>query len=395
MRKVIVFVLCAVICFSFCGCHLLTSDDSENLEFHENAAYDSEMIDEDDDSFIFTWLSYMEIAVGEALQSEKAYADYMVELFGNMSKLGVTDCFVQVRPFADALYRSQIFPLSSYAKKAQFDPLEVILDVAEKYEIGIHAWINPYRTHGDISFFSSRGIGKEQIIETSSGIYFDPSDVRVQKLIIDGAKELLRNYNIKGIHIDDYFYPPDMNSADEEQFEAYKKKGGKLSLSQWRRENVNTLLKSLYSTVKTYDEDKVFSVSPSGDIDKNINQLYADVRLWCNEEGYCDIILPQIYFGFDNESLPFDETFSLWADMNSSKKVRLIPALALYKVGKEDAYAGKTGKNEWKQNNDILKRQVRLLNERGIYSFGLYSASYINFSETFLSEELNNLKSMV
>ncbi len=395
IKRFVAVLLFPLILWGFCGCHLLTSDDSENLEFHENAAYDSDMIDEDDDSFIFTWLSYMEIAVTQKLKEQEAYTDYIDILFDNMTKIGVTDCFVQVRPFADAFYKSAYFPVSSYAEKADFDVLEVISRVAKKYDISIHAWINPYRTQGDISFFTNRGIDKEHIIETPSGTYFNPAALPVQKLIIDGAKELLENYDIKGIHIDDYFYPPDMNSADESQYASYKENGGKLGLGQWRRENVNSLLKSLYITVKSYGKNKVFSVSPSGDADKSINQLYADVKLWCSEEGYCDIILPQLYFGFENESLPFNETLDLWAEITDRSKVKLVPALALYKSGKEDIYAGESGKNEWCENSDILKRQVESLRERKINSFGIYSASYINFSETFLSEELNNLKSML
>lgn len=395
MKRLFVLILFVLILFSFCGCHLLTSDDSENLEFHENAAYDSEMIDEDDDSFIFTWLSYMEIAVTQTLKSEEAYKEYMDGLFGQMSQIDVTDCFVQVRPFADSLYYSEIYPLSKYAEKADFDPLRVIEKTAKKYNITVHAWINPYRVGEDTSFFSELGIKDSDIINTASGTYFNPASLAVQKLIIDGAKELMQNYDIGGIHIDDYFYPPDMNSADEAQFLSYKENAGKLSLSQWRRENVNTLLKSLYLSVKAFGEDKIFSVSPAGDIDKNINQLYADVRLWCSEEGYCDVILPQIYFGFENESLPFEKTLSSWVEITDREKVDLVPALAIYKAGKEDIYAGESGKTEWQQNSDILKRQVQSIKKCGVDSFGLYSATYINFSETFLSCELNNLKSVL
>lgn len=393
MKKYIVTVVCLAVLFSFCGCNMLTSDDSENLEFHENAAYDSEMIDEDDDSFIFTWLSYMEIAVSDTVKTESAYNEHMSRLFENMKKAGVTDCFVQVRPFGDALYKSEIFPVSEYAKKADFDVLALILSQAQSYDIKVHAWINPYRLADNITF---KGYGEQsgEIIVTASGRYLNPSADKVRSLIISGVRELLTNYDISGIHIDDYFYPPDMNSADGVQYEQYKKNGGGLSLDSWRRENVSTLLESLYITVKAYGEDKIFSVSPSGDIDKNINQIYADVALWCSEEGYCDIIIPQIYFGFDNEHLPFEETLEKWVEMTDRAKVKLVPALALYKAGREDIYAGK-GKDEWQKSSDIISRQVQCLKKHNLTSFGLYSASYINFSKTFLFNELNNLKSVL
>lgn len=387
MKKYIGVLLLAAVLFSFCGCSLLTSNDSENLEFHENAAYDSEIIDEDNESFIFTWLSYMEIALTPAVKTENDYREYISPYFENMKKLGVTDCFFQVRPFGDAMYKSEIYPESRYASGADFDVLSCACSVAEEYGIGLHAWINPYRLSKDST--------EPDIMVTPSGKYLNPALKEVREKILGGARELMENYNIKGIHIDDYFYPADVDSADEVQFELYKEEGGSLSLSRWRRENVNTLVKELYKTVKEYGKDKIFSVSPSGDISRNINRFYADVELWCSEDGYCDIILPQIYFGFDNENLPFSETLSQWHEITKNAKKKLVPALALYKAGEQDIYAGEKGKDEWQKNSDIISRQVQCIKDLGINSFGLYSASYINFSKTFLSDELNNLQSVI
>lgn len=387
LKKYIVLLLLTTALFSFCGCNVLTSNDSGNLEFHENAAYDSEITDGDNESFIFTWLSYIESAVTPEIKTEDAYRKYISTYFDNMKSIGVTDCFFQVRPFGDAMYKSDIFPESKYSKGATFDVLSAVCCVAEKYDIRLHAWINPYRLAEDTA--------EKDIMVTPSGKYFNPALKSVREKIIGGAKELMENYNLKGIHIDDYFYPPDMNSADEEQFRLYKEKGGELNLSQWRRENVNMLLRELYVAVKSYGEDKMFSVSPAGDINKNINQLYADVKLWCSEKGYCDVILPQIYFGFHNEHLPFEQTLSQWQEISEAGTIKLVPALALYKAGEEDMYAGMKGKTEWQKNSDIISRQVKCLKKKNISSFGLYSASYINFSKTFLSQELNNLKNVI
>lgn len=392
MKRLITLFISIIFCFILCGCNLLTSTDSDNLEFNENAAYDSDILDDNDDSFIFTYLSYMEISVNQ--ESEAEYESKINALFKNMKKVCVTDCFVQVRPFADAMYSSEIFPKSKYCKKADFDVLELIIKTAQNYKINIHAWINPYRCGDNASFFGFFE-DNENVITTTSGVYFNPASLSVQSLIISGVKELMDNYSLKGIHIDDYFYPGDVDTADKVSFDYYKKAGGKLSLSAWRKENVNSLVKAIYLTVKSYGDDKIFSISPSGDIDKNINEIYADVKLWSSEEGYCDIILPQLYFGFDNEKLPFKETLSSWLEFSNKSKVKIVPVLALYKAGKEDKYAGEKGKDEWIENNDIIKRQVETMRKLNIDSFALYSASYINFSETFLSEELDNLKSVL
>ena len=206
-------------------------------------------------------------------------------------------------------------------------------------------------------------------------------------------EELLENYNINGIHIDDYFYPEDVADEDHVQYKDYKKAGGKKDISSWRRENVNSLVSSIYLKVKSYGEDKIFSISPAGNIDKNYAQLYADVNAWC-KGGYCDMILPQIYFGFDNSTLPFEECLDRWLSITDTDKVKIVPGLALYKSGKEDAFAGQ-GKTEWQTNSDIISRQVTSLKDKGCRGFALYSSSYINFSQIFTAEELNNLKNVL
>lgn len=106
------------------------------------------------------------------------------------------------------------------------------------------------------------------------------------------------------------------------------------------------------------------------------------------------MVLPQIYFGFDNETLPFEKCLENWLDITDTEKVKLIPGLALYKCGKEDEFAGK-GKSEWQENSDIISRQVKLLKGKGCKGFAVYSSTYINFSETFTKKELNNLKSVL
>jgi uncharacterized lipoprotein YddW (UPF0748 family) len=390
-----------MLCLILVGCGLHSDEDNPTLDINEGAVFDDKLDDTtnivgDEDSFIFTWLTYSELQVTDSRKNRADYEKYIDSLFVNMSSIGVTDCFVQVRPFADAIYESRYYPLSLYANKAEdFDVFESIISVAEKYSIDIHAWVNPYR----ISYKSLQKYSiwnndyKSHIITLSSGTYFLPSSLKAQKLILSGIDEILTKYDVKGIHIDDYFYPEDINDEDKKDYEKYKKSGGKKDLASYRRENVNSLVSAIYLRVKAFGEDKIFSVSPAGNIDKSYNQLYADVYSWC-KGGYCDIILPQIYFGFSNQTMPFEKCLDRWLSITDSEKVILIPALALYKSGKEDIFAGR-GKAEWQENNDIISRQVSLIKDKAMRGFALYSSSYINFSETFIADELNNLKSML
>ena len=404
IKNIIYIILSVLLCLMLTACGLHSDDDNPTLDINENAVFDSKLDDttkamSDEDSFLFTWMTYSEIRVTDELKNETAYEKHIGSLFENMKKIGVTDCFVQVRPFADAMYPSEYFPLSIYAEKADnFDPFAVIVSLGKSCDIDIHAWINPYRISSkpiteDSEYFSMWQKNTGDIINTPSGVYFNPCSLKAQSLILLGIEELLEKYNIKGIHIDDYFYPPDFADNDKEQYESYCQKGGSLDINQWRRENVSSLVSAAYLKVKSFGEDKMFSISPSGNTDKNYTQLYADVYSWC-KGGYCDIILPQIYFGFENESLPFEECLNDWLNITDCEKVKLIPALALYKSGQEDIFAG-NGKYEWQKNSDIISLQVRLIKEKNCKGFALYSSSYINFSEKFTAEELKNLQSML
>lgn len=406
MKRIIPLVL--ILFFAFSACIGGNNGLAEETTYPDNTEI-TELKEEKNGLFTASWLSYMELSVTKDRDTEEEYAEYIDEIFDNMKEVNITDVFVQVRPFADAFYPSSLFPVSSYVASEQggelpFDILKLITERAKEKNLSIHAWINPYRVSSsdDISNLCKENPaylwyeeGKcEDVVVSDEGIYFNPSSEKVRKLIVDGAKELLENYDIKGIHIDDYFYFKNCGDFDKQQYEAYTLEGGKLDLSSWRRENVNCLLSSLYIAVKSYGEDKIFSVSPSGDMDKCYNENYADVYLWCESDGYCDMIIPQIYFGFENENLPFEKCLSQWVSACKGSKTKLVVGLALYKSGTEDTFA-LSGKDEWTKNTDIISRQVKAVKEADCYGFSLYSGTYINFSETFLSEELHNLKNMI
>ncbi len=400
MKRIIAVI--SVLTFLLCACAKVEKEKREDIS-------PQIIVGSEDKPFVASWLSFMELCINTTRDTETEYSEYIDGILDNMEEAGVTDVFVQVRPFADAFYPSEYFPSSSYVAGIQggelpFDVLSLVIERAEVKGINIHAWINPYRvsSKNDISALCEENPARkwyeegktDDVIIAEKGIYFNPASEKVRKLITDGARELMENYKIKGIHIDDYFYFENCGDFDREQYSAYKKNGGALDLASWRRENINTLLSSLYITVENYGEDKIFSVSPSGKIDKCYNEDYADVYLWCESEGYCDMIIPQIYFGFDNESMPFERCLSEWVSLCEDSGAKLVIGLALYKAGKEDSFA-LSGKNEWIENSDIISRQAELAKDKGCYGFALYSGTYINFSEKFLSEELNNLKNML
>jgi uncharacterized lipoprotein YddW (UPF0748 family) len=183
---------------------------------------------------------------------------------------------------------------------------------------------------------------------------------------------------------------------DSELYEAYKNSGGELSIEEYRKESVSSLVSSVYSLIKSYDENISFGISPSANFKTN-NNVYADVVKWCQEDGFIDYIMPQIYFGFENETMPFKETVEMWLDIEYSDSVSFYVGLAPYKTGELDSNAG-SGQNEWVENSDILLLQYKYLSEKSEFKgFSLYSYSYC-FGENLTDntiKEINGLTSML
>ena len=350
------------------------------------------------------WLSYYEIDVDGNTDTREKYASYIESLCRIFTRYRITDAFVQVRPYADALYKSSVYPTSSYVgvnqgEEAAFDQLEVICEVMGRFSIKVHAWVNPYRVHNgtDINELCQtnkarqwyRQDSNEDVAIVGGKIYFNPSSEKAKQLVVDGAREILANYPVAGIHIDDYFYPPDCGSFDSAQYNTYLSAGGTLGLDDWRRSNVNSLVSSLYTTVKQYGRDKIFSISPAGNIEKNKTELYADVALWCSG-GYADMIIPQIYFGFEHQTHGFTKCMADWYNLKGSN-VKMPVGLALYKSGTEDSFAG-TGKTEWLSADDIITRQVQQIRSTGGDGFVVFSTEFFLGSSAAADKELENLR---
>ncbi|MEG0229597.1 MAG: family 10 glycosylhydrolase [Oscillospiraceae bacterium] len=213
-------------------------------------------------------------------------------------------------------------------------------------------------------------------------------------LITNGVAELCENYDISGIHFDDYFYPTTDNNFDKTDYENYKNNNGQLKLEDWRRDNVTKLIKSVYDKIKAINKNISFGISPSGDYEKAQNSMYADLNKWLSQDGYVDYICPQIYYGFNNQSLPFEQTKNMWVDKTKAESVKLIVGLPFYKSGGEDLWAG-SGKNEFKENSNIITKMIESIkkNEK-ISGYILYDYNHIKNLNTISSKEFEGLKQL-
>ncbi|MBQ8965392.1 family 10 glycosylhydrolase [Ruminococcus sp.] len=295
------------------------------------------------------WLSYIDLAPMLSAEDTGEFSGRFEEACNNISELGCNTIYVHVRPFGDALYESQLFPPSEYIC-GEYDPLEIICDIAHEKGLSVHAWINPLRLQtadklSQIEGFSTaewylEDNGMVQAVDDDSHLWLDPAYPEVRKLIADGAAEIVKNYQVDGIHYDDYFYPTTDEDFDAECFAV---SGGGSTLEEWRTENISQMCREIYESVKNINEKVEVEISPQGNIENNYEYLYADVRKWCSEEGFCDRIIPQIYFGYENPVKPFISTLEEWQDMCSDGQVSLSIGLAVYKIGEESEYVDDVG----------------------------------------------------
>ncbi|EOQ35402.1 glycoside hydrolase family 10 protein [Butyricicoccus pullicaecorum] len=283
----------------------------------------------------------------------KAEAD---EILDNCVKWGLNAVFLQVRPSGDALYKSDLFPWSKYltgsvgtAPQDGFDPLEYWVEAAHKRGLELHAWINPYRiTRSKDTEWNSlpsthpAKMNPDWVVKYSDGnYYFNPGIPEVRDLVTRGAVEIVQNYDVDGLHMDDYFYPgTDFNDAA-----TYQKYGSSFSnIADFRRDSVNQLVAQLDTAVHNIDPDIQFGISPSGiwankstdPRGSNTNgsehyvSSYADSLYWI-ENGLVDYIIPQIYWEIGHKLADFVTLADWWNDAVAGSDVHLYIGMGAYR----------------------------------------------------------------
>ena len=298
-----------------------------------------------------------------------------LKIIEDADAMGINAIVLQIRPSGDALYKSSIYPWSKFltgkqglAPSNNFDPLQFWIDEAHKRDIAIHAWINPYRitkktasepalNYAALSANHPAILHPEWVVEHTDGnLYFNPGLPEVRQHIVDSILEIINQYDVDGIHFDDYFYPgTTFNDA-----ETYAKYGTKFtSISDWRRDNVNQLVSSVYSAIKANDPSVQFGISPFGiwanekstptgsetnGFESYFSQ-YADSKKWV-QENMIDYIAPQIYWNIGFTVADYSKLVKWWSDVAKDSKVNLYVGHAAYRVGNTDSTSPWHGVNE-------------------------------------------------
>ena len=267
----------------------------------------------------------------------------------------------QARPSADALYASKLEPWSYFltgetgkAPNPYYDPLEFWITEAHKRGLELHVWLNPFRayhtTGGKITPESMVKKMPDDVVRLSNGTYWmDPSSENTQNHVSDVVKDLVKRYDLDGIHFDDYFYPyREYNGGrdfpDSKSWNSYVKTGGLLARADWRRANVNKFVKRIYDEIKIEKNDVKFGISPFGiwkpgfpaDVagSSQYDELYADAKLWLNE-GWIDYFSPQLYWPINAPKQNFNSLLNWWSSENTQNR-HLWPGLNTVEVKAAD-----------------------------------------------------------
>lgn len=321
------------------------------------------------------WVSYLEWQQVDFSTPETFSGDIAV-ILDNIRNLGATVVLAQVRPFGDALYPSSYYPFSHLCTGQQgrdpgYDPLALLVQAAHDRGLALEAWVNPYRIQAGLTpalcDASPAKLHPDWVKYTDTGAYLDPANTAVRQYIADAVGELCANYDVDGIHFDDYFYPttdPAFDAAD------YAASGTALTRDDWRRENVNALVELCHATARRYGVR--FGVAPVGDPEQNYALQYSDAARWLRQ-GTVDYLMPQLYWGQEyvkdgDTSHSLARLAGAWAALPRAAGVRLYAGLGAYRIGAGD---GSDEGSEWVSGR-ALADQLNLLDRLGVQGAGLY-----------------------
>ncbi|WMJ22253.1 family 10 glycosylhydrolase [Paludicola sp. MB14-C6] len=297
------------------------------------------------------WIAFLEFDSFKG-SSADAFRSRIQLYYNTAVSKGLNTVIVQVRPHGDSMYPSQYYPWSKHASgtvgaKVDYDPLAIMVEEAHNRSLEIHAWINPYRTMNDAEFalvdnsfptkawYSSEKRDQYMIKSNDGRWWLKPGNKEVQQLIINGSNEMVKNYKIDGVHIDDYFYNDSPSAYGDTAAQA--------------KANTTAMVKGLYDGMKSINPKARFGVSPAGAFraanklpSSDMGNLSTDLAKWCSQPGYIDYVMPQIYWDYNHSVQPYTMTLNKWENFVTCDSVALYIGLAPYRL-----------------SNDVINQQIK------------------------------------
>ncbi|MCU6432548.1 family 10 glycosylhydrolase [Undibacterium sp. Jales W-56] len=335
----------------------------------------------------------------------------IIRILNTAQDMHLNAIVLQVRPSADAIYPSELEPWSDYLSGEQgkapspfYDPLRYWIDQAHQRGLELHAWFNPYRARSNAnkSRLASKHISRthpELVKAYGDMLWIDPGEPAAMQHTLAVIQDVVRRYDIDGVHIDDYFYPyPVKNAAktevdfpDQNSWRNYLSNGGKLAKADWRRHNVNQLVEQIHNSIHQDKPWLRFGISPFG-IGKRgqlppgisgfsqYDKLYADVELWL-ERGWLDYLAPQLYWPLNQSQQSFTTLLKYWQQQNTQHR-HIWPGLYTNRIDQGD--------KPWPAEEII--RQIDATRQS---AGDARAAGHLHFSITALLKNRNDIRSQL
>jgi uncharacterized lipoprotein YddW (UPF0748 family) len=335
------------------------------------------------------WPSRRDLTSGEQ-QNE------IIQILDHHKKNNINAIILQVRPAADAIYKSAYEPWSRYlsgiqgkAPEPYYDPLTFWITEAHKRGMELHAWFNPYRIKQNLL----DSLASDHIINEYPGwgweygnrLYFAPDNPMVWDFVTRVVTDVVRNYDVDAIHFDDYFYPYRVAGQEIPDEEAFMKYGADYypnNKEEWRRHNVDTIIQILSAAIKAEKPWVKFGISPFGVWrnrtedpygsetragTSNYDGLYADVIKW-QREGWIDYLMPQLYWRDDHPAADFSTLAYWWRDHNYGRAMYY--GLAPYRISRESEH------KQWRKKRFFYRKIDIIRSMKGVDGFGFFSSKH-------------------
>ena len=282
----------------------------------------------------------------EAKNAESQKAEF-IRILDMHLKNGMNAVIAQVRPAADAFYPSQYEPWSQWLTGTQgqppspyYDPLQFMIEETHKRGMEFHAWLNPYRANFNINTASIASnhitrIHPEWFLTYGDKKYFDPANRDAQQFVVNVVRDIVRRYDVDAIHMDDYFYPYRIAGKEFPDAASYARSGSKLDKEDWRRSNVDSIIRKLSKAIKEEKKTVRFGISPfsvwrnkdkdprgsdSKAAQTNYDDLYADILLWL-QKSWIDYVAPQLYLEIGHDKIAYEKLLAWWSRNSYGKHI--------------------------------------------------------------------------
>ena len=328
----------------------------------------------------------------------------LVAILDRAVQLKLNAIIFQVRPACDALYASQIEPWSEYltgtmgeAPAPFYDPLAFAIEQAHQRGLELHAWFNPYRARhlsakAPASATHISRTRPQLVRHYGKYLWLDPGEKEVQEYSLSVVMDVVKRYDIDGVHFDDYFYPykesdgsgNELDFPDNSSWQRFGA-GGKLNREDWRRENVNLLIESVYKSIKQTKPWVKFGISPFGIWRPGnppqikgydaYSKLYADSRKWL-ASGWLDYFAPQLYWAIEPPDQSFPVLLKWWAAQNRKGR-HLWPGMGSGRWGPQEIVnqirltrkqSAASGHIHWNMKSLMRNNALDAALEREVYS---------------------------